>query len=54
MFAAMDGAISASDRPTADHTDRERLSPGPAAEVFSAGVVAIATSVEHDRYQQFA
>jgi hypothetical protein len=54
MFAAMDGAISASDSPTAAHTVSERLSPGPAAEVFWAGVVAIATSVEHDRYQQFA
>jgi len=28
MFAAMLGAISATDRPTAAHTDRERLSPG--------------------------
>jgi len=28
MFAAMLGAISATDRPTAAHTDSERLSPG--------------------------
>ena len=28
MFAAMLGAISATDRPTAAHTDNERLSPG--------------------------
>ena len=44
MFAAMDGAMSASDSPTACQTDRERLSPGPAAVVFWAGLVAIATS----------
>jgi hypothetical protein len=50
----MDGAISASDSPTACHTERDRLSPGPAAEVVWAGVVAIATSVERDRYLQFA
>jgi hypothetical protein len=54
MFAATDGAISASDSPTAAHTVSERLSPGPAAEVFWAGVVAIVTSVEHDRQRQFA
>src|ERR1700733_6825872 len=29
MFAAMLGAISATDSPTADQTDSERLSPGP-------------------------
>src|SRR5579862_4016972 len=40
MFAAMDGAISASERPTACQTERERLSPDPCV-VFSAGVVAI-------------
>jgi hypothetical protein len=28
MFAAMLGAISATDKPTAAHIDRERLSPG--------------------------
>jgi hypothetical protein len=28
MFAAMLGAISATDRPTAAHIDSERLSPG--------------------------
>jgi hypothetical protein len=49
MFAAMDGAMSASDRPTACQTDSERLSPGPAAVVFWAGVVAMATSQESDR-----
>jgi hypothetical protein len=49
MFAAIDGAISASDSPTACQTDSERLSPGPAAAVFWAGVVAIATSQERDR-----
>jgi hypothetical protein len=31
MFAAMLGAISATDRPTAAHTDSERLSPGALA-----------------------
>src|SRR5262245_40168687 len=54
MFAAMDGAISASDRPTACHTERERLSPGAVAEVCWAGVVAMVTPVEHDCYQQSA
>jgi hypothetical protein len=49
MFAAMDGAISASDRPTACQTERDRLSPGSAA-VFWAGVVAISTSQERDRF----
>src|SRR6185437_11389227 len=49
MFAAMDGAISASDRPSACHTFKDRFSPGSAA-VFWAGVVAIATSQEHDRF----
>ena len=44
MFAAIDGAISASDSPTACQTDKERLSPGGAAVVSRAGVVAIATS----------
>jgi hypothetical protein len=29
MFAAMLGAISATEMPTAAHTDSERLSPGP-------------------------
>ncbi len=29
MFAAMLGAISATDRPTACQTDSERFSPGP-------------------------
>jgi len=28
MFAAMLGAIKATDRPTAAHTDSDRLSPG--------------------------
>ena len=42
MFAAMLGAISASDRPTACQTDSERVSPG--SRVFWAGVVAIVTS----------
>jgi len=28
MFAAMLGAMSATDRPTAAHTDSERFSPG--------------------------
>jgi hypothetical protein len=45
MFAAIDGAISASDRPTACHTESERFSPGAVAEACRAGVVAIATSV---------
>jgi hypothetical protein len=54
MFAAMDGAMSASDSPTACQTDRDRLSPGPVAAAFWAGVVAIPTSGERDHYQQFA
>src|SRR5579862_6358860 len=54
MFAAIDGAISASDSPTACQTDSDRLSPGFASAVFWVGVAATATSREQDRYQQCA
>src|SRR4051794_41806355 len=37
MFAAMLGAIRATDRPTACHTESVRRRPGPGAAAWSAG-----------------
>ena len=45
MFAAMLGAISATDSPTAAHTDSERLSPGlPGVSGTLNGVASIYSS----------
>src|SRR5580692_4891456 len=53
MFAAMLGAISATDSPTADQTDSERLSPGP-PDGFASIYASLLDFVRRSRTQALA